>query len=508
MLDGTVFLKAYATFRSWQLNRLLPARAQERQLLSLVNKSTQTKFGQDHGFSKIKSVADFQSAVPLRKYESFWNEYWKEPFPILQDVTWPGKVPYFAVSSGTTAGATKYIPYTKEMTASNTKAGLDVLYWHLKNKPETKILGGKNFILGGSTDLVKEAEGVYSGDLSGISTKELPWWIKPRYFPPPDLAFLSNWEEKIQKMSERSVKEDIRMISGVPSWMIIFFEKVQELYGDDQIEISKYFPNLEMIIHGGVNFQPYHQRFVEYLKGTNAELREVYPASEGFIACADRNFGDGMRLLLDHGIFYEFVPLEELESSTPTRHWIGNIEKDLNYAVVLSTCAGLWSYVIGDTVRFVDIDTPRVLITGRTSYYLSAFGEHLIAEEVDDGVTTAASHIGKDITDYSMGAIYPENGRSLGGHLVFIEFVGDAPTSEELKKFEEALDQKLCERNEDYRAHRAEGYGLLAPQVKVVPPGFFKKWMKSRGKLGGQNKVPRLISNQELFEQLQDFAKR
>jgi len=508
MIDGTLFLKAYAKFRSWQLGRLTPAEAQQKQLLSLLGRAANTSFGRDHGFSTIKSITDFQAAVPLRKYEDFWEEYWKGPFPVLEDITWPGKVPYFAVSSGTTAGATKYIPYTKEMTRSNTKAGLDVLYWHLQNKPDSKILGGKNFILGGSTDLIEEAPGIYSGDLSGISTKELPWWIKPRYFPPPDLAFLKNWEEKIQKMSERSLREDIRMVSGVPSWMIIFFEKLQELSGDKEIQLNKYFPNLEMIIHGGVNFQPYHHRFAEYLKGTTAELREVYPASEGFIACADRGFGDGMRLFLDHGIFYEFVPLEELESNNPTRHWIGNIERDVNYAVIMTTCAGLWGYVIGDTIRFVDTETPRALVTGRTSYFLSAFGEHLIAEEVDDAITSAAKEINRDVTDYSMGAIFPENGSSLGGHLLFVEFVGDPPTDNQLKQFEMVVDQKLCQRNEDYEAHRAKGYGLLAPKVNPVSPGFFREWMKSRGKLGGQNKVPRLISKPELFDQLREFAEK
>ncbi len=506
MLDATPLLKLYAKYRYSKLESQHPVKTQQDQLLSLVAKATNTKFGRDHSFASIKTVEDFQKQVPLRKYENFWEEYWKEPYPTLRDVTWPGLIPYFPVSSGTTSGTSKYIPLTKEMLRSNTKAGLDVLVHHIHNNPKSKILGGLNFFLGGTTDFKVEAPGVKSGDLSGIAAEELPWWIRPRYFPPAELSSLSDWEEKIEIFARESLKKDIRMLGGVPSWMLIFIDRLHELKPEATHLLKSYFPNLELIIHGGVNFAPYYDQFQSLLSGSSAELREVYPASEGFIAIADRGYNEGLRLILDNGLFFEFVPVEELDKANPTRHWIGNVQKDVNYAVVLTTCAGVWSYIIGDTVRFVDTETPRILITGRTSYYLSAFGEHLIAEEIEDAVSTAAHTINATVSDYSVGAVYPKEKGELGGHLYVVEFSESDISAEKIEEFASCVDKKLCERNEDYEAHRSEGFGLNAPRIHAVPPGTFAAWMKSRGKLGGQNKVPRLISNKELFDNLCEFT--
>lgn len=297
------------------------------------------------------------------------------------------------------------------------------------------------------------------------------------------------------------------MISGVPSWMLIFFERLFALRPDAEKLIKNFYPKLEMLVHGGVSFAPYHAQFKQLLAGSTAELREVYPASEGFIATADRGFGEGLRLNLDHGIFYEFVPVDELSSATPTRHWIDTVECDCNYAIVLTTCAGLWSYVIGDTVRFIERNPARILVTGRTSYYLSAFGEHLIAEEIDDAVLHAAEKIQASVSDYSVGAIYPQKPGELGGHLYVVEFATQKVNGEQSEVFAAELDKRLCLRNEDYEAHRAKGFGLNPPKIVVVAPGTFKRWMESRGKLGGQNKVPRIITNQELFTNLSAFAR-
>lgn len=505
MLNLTPLLKAYATYRSTHLSRQNPIRSQRKTLNHLIQKASQTEFGKQHGFQKIHSVEDYQQAVPLRSYEEFWKEFWEPRFPYLTDCTWPGTIDCFPVSSGTSSGTTKYIPYTKEMNASNAKAGLDVLVHHVTNRPKTKLLGGLNFMLGGSTILKEEAPGIYSGDLSGISVKNLPWWIRPRYFPNEELALLSNWEEKIQRLAEESLTKDIRTISGVPSWMLIFVDKLAELRPDLPRKLSSYFPNLELVIHGGVNFTPYYEQFLELLEGSHAELREVYPASEGFIAIGDRGYGEGLRLLLDTDIFFEFIPVDELDSPSPTRHWVGNIEEGVNYAIALTTCAGLWSYLIGDTVRFVDTKTPRLLITGRTSYSLSAFGEHLIAEEVEDAVHTALSAVGLRVNDYCVGAIFPQQTGDLGGHLYIMELTDEEHGGDAALQVSKKIDERLCERNEDYEAHRAEGFGLKAPIVEFVPHGFFAAWMKSRGKLGGQNKVPRLVSKPELFEDLREF---
>lgn len=507
MFDATPLLKLYARHRYSFFSRSNPAQIQQRQLLSLITRAAQTKFGKDHHFASIKSVEQYQKQVPLRTYEQFWNEYWRAPFPTLVDCTWPGKVPFFAVSSGTSSGVTKYIPFTPAMQRSNTKAGLDLLSHHVINKPDSRIFGGKSFMLGGSTELVEQAPGIFSGDLSGIAVKTLPWWARARYFPDQRLALLKDWEEKIAILSERALKDDIRMISGVPSWMLIFLDRIFEREPQAQRQIRKAFPRLDMLVHGGVSFAPYHSQFMSMLAEGGVDLREVYPASEGFIAIGDRSYGEGLRLNLDHQIFFEFVPLEEFSSSSPTRHWIGNVERDVNYAIVLTTCAGLWSYVIGDTVRFVDTETPRVLVTGRTSYYLSAFGEHLIAEEIDDGIMSASREIGKNVTDYSVGPIFPAQAGELGGHLYIIEFADGLPSPEQKEAFTRTLDARLCKRNEDYEAHRAQGFGLNAPTILPVAPGTFKAWMTRRGKLGGQNKVPRIITNLDLLKDLESFAR-
>jgi hypothetical protein len=506
MLDATPFLRLYARWRNSFLENRSPKDLQTSSLLKLINLAAETKFGRDHGFSSIKTVEEYQRRVPARSYEQIWNEYWKDPFPTLIDVSWPGLVKNFAVSSGTSSGTTKYIPCTDEILASNRKAAFDLLVHHVTNRPESRILGGKNFLLGGSTDLTSPAEGVFCGDLSGIVAKQIPLWLQSRYFPPSSLTSIKNWEEKVDAFAKASLKEDIRMISGVPAWMMIFFDALKKIAPGGEAGIAKIYQNLEMVVHGGVNFNPYIDRFKDILSGSKSELREVYPASEGFIAIADRGFGDGLRMNLDHGIFYEFIPLEEIDNKDPTRHWIGNVEPDVNYALVMTTCAGLWSYIIGDTVRFVDTETPRVLITGRTSYYLSAFGEHLIAEELEDGISTAARSVNLEVADYSVGPLYPKSDGELGGHIYVIEFSGGLPAQEVLNAFSLTLDKKLCQRNEDYEAHRAGGFGLKPPTLVPVAPGTFAAWMSSRGKLGGQNKVPRIITKTELLEDLLGFV--
>ena len=502
MLDLTPVLRKIAQVRLKRLNSQDPAEVQERQLLKLVKKASQTRFGNDYDFSSIKSVSDYQRRVPLRTYEQFWNDYWKSAYPNLVDCTWPGRIPFFPLSSGTSSGTTKYIPCSNEMMRSNNRAGLDLLCYHAVNRPQSKIFGGKSFMLGGSTDLEQQLPGVFAGDLSGIATKSLPFWAKSRFFPPAKIALLKDWEQKISVLSELSLKEDIRTISGVPSWMLIFFDHIAKLRPESEGQLAKIFPNLEMIVHGGVNFAPYREQFERRLAGSRAELREVYPASEGFIAIADRGSGEGLRMNLSHGLFFEFVPVEELSSINPTRHWIETAQPGINYAIVLTTCAGLWSYVLGDTVRITDQSPTRLLVTGRTSYSLSAFGEHVIGEEVEDAVTHAGSSLGITFNDFTVGPVFPKNPGELGGHLYVIEATDRVLTPEEITKCAALIDQRLSLKNEDYKGHRAEGFGLRTPEIRSVMPGTFKAWMKSRGKLGGQNKVPRIITKPELLEDL------
>jgi hypothetical protein len=508
MLNATPLLRIYAQRRLRHLARALPAETQTRELLALTSKARDTKFGRDHDFANIQNVADFQARVPLRRFEDFWSDYWEPVFPHLTDCSWPGTIPYFAVTSGTTTGITKFIPCSAEMMASNRKASFDLLSHHINNRPDSRVLAGRSFMLGGSTDLIERAPGIHSGDLSGIAVRELPWWVRPRYFPPQSLALIADWEEKIDRLTELSSQTDIRSISGTPSWLLIFFDKLASLRPDAGPELANYFPDLDLLIHGGVNFAPYRKRFDQLLAGGNAELREVYPASEGFIGVADQGPNDGLRLMLDSGIFMEFVPVQELDAPNPTRHWIDNVETGVNYAIILSNCSGMFGHILGDTVEFVTLDPPRVRVTGRTSYMLSPFGEHLIGAEIEQSVSMAADRIGATLTDYSVGALFSETEGELGGHLYVIEFANARPNASAIAEFAETLDRALCDTNEDYEAHRADGYGLMAPEIHPVAPGTFAAWMKSRGQLGGQHKVPRVINDADLFDGLKAFVKR
>jgi len=508
MLDATPLLKLYARRRARRLAGLDPASAQQAELTGLLAQAAATRFGRDHGFSAIRTPADFRAAVPLRKYDGFWRDYWSKDFPRLDDVSWPGRIPFFAVTSGTTGDVTKYIPVSRAMVESNRKSALDLLVHHVVNRPETRIFGGLNFMLGGSTDLVERAPGIASGDLSGIAIKTMPWWVKGRSFPPLDLALVADWEEKVQKLAEASMRLDIRSIGGTPSWLLILFDRMAALKGAKRLPLREFWPNLELVVHGGVHFGPYKPQFDALLEGAHAETREGYAASEGFIATADRGPGEGLRLNLDTGLFYEFVPVEELDLPNPTRHWIGDAEPGVNYAIAVSTCAGLWAYLVGDTVRLVSRDPPRLLVTGRTSYSLSAFGEHLIGEEIEKAVSRAAAGIGAMVADYSVGAVFPQGPGDLGGHLYVVEFAGAAPAAGAIAAFAAAVDRTLGETNEDYAAHRAGGFGMKPPSVLVMPAGGFAAWMKKRGRYGGQNKVPRIINDQELFADLRQAAAR
>lgn len=501
--DITPLFRLYARRRLSKLRRMDPVKAQTAQLMKLVRTARDTRFGQAHRFSEIRTIEDFQARVPLRRYEAMWREWWQPAFPDTSNVTWPGKTPYFAVSSGTTSGASKFIPLTPAMRRSNVKAAMDVLVHHAAARPKSRFFGGPSFMLGGSTALVKEADDIHSGDLSAIAAMTLPAWAKPYAFPPADMALLSDWDEKLRRTAEASLTKDIRILTGTPSWVMILMERIRALRDARGEKGVAEFPALSLYIHGGVNFAPYRPRFEALFAEQDVDLREVYPASEGFIASADRGPGEGLRLNMDHGLFFEFIPVEELEAERPTRHHVGTIQPDVNYAVALTTCAGLFGYIIGDTVRFVDVKTPRLLITGRTSYMMSAFGEHLIGEEIEAAVSGAAAALGVDVVDFSMGAIFPERTGDLGGHLFVVEV---AQEGVDAARFAGLIDADLQRRNDDYRAHRADGHGLMAPRVFIAPPGSFAAWMASRGRAGGQNKVPRVINDRTLFDGLKAFT--
>ncbi|HQT78740.1 MAG: auxin-regulated protein [Rhodospirillales bacterium 20-64-7] len=502
MMDATPLLRAYARRRLKRLAAEHPAQAQTRQLQRLLRSARGTAFGAAHGFGRMTGVADFQANVPLRRYEDFWREWWQPSFPTVRNATWPGTIPYFAATSGTTTGNTKYIPVSRQMMASNRSAALDILVHHLAVRPDSRILAGRSFMLGGSTDLVRQAPGIYSGDLSGIAANAVPRWAQPRYFPPRALALIADWDRKTDLLAELSLRTDIRCISGTPSWVLPFFGKLAALRPDRPARSQSWYPNLELFIHGGINFAPYRAQFQDIFAGSHVDMREVYPASEGFIAIADGAYGEGLRLILDNGLFLEFVPVEEIGSAAPTRHWVANVQRDVNYAVVVSSNAGLWAYVLGDTVRFVDLQPPRVLITGRLSYSLSAFGEHLIGEEIEAAIQQAARWVGARVMESTVAPVYPAEPQAPGGHHFVIEPSVVAGATD-WAGFASVLDRALAVENADYAAHRV---GMRAPTLTVVAPGTFAAWMRHRGKAGGQNKVPRVINDEALFADLRAFV--
>jgi len=481
-----------------QLEQIDPVAVQERTLRELVRKAGQTRFGRDHRFPSLRTVTDFQKAVPLRTYEDLWKAYLQDQYPIFDNLTWPGRIPYLALTSGTTQGATKYIPISREMLASNQKGARTMVAYHMASHGSSRLFQGRMFFLGGSCDLEHPAPGVAQGDLSGIVADELNEILRPYTFPPLALALEPNWDRKLALLAEQSLRQPITLVGGVPSWLLVLFERLLGLSGKSTI--AEVWPTLEVVVHGGIKFDPYRQAFEEILGSKTIRLQETYPCSEGFIAFGDPASGL-LRLVFDHGIFYEFVPFEELESPNPTRHWLGNVQTGVNYAIVVSTCAGMWGHIIGDTVRFESLNPPLLTFTGRTKYTLSAFGEHLINEEIEGAVATASANTGASVREWHVGPVFHG---ALGHHLYVIEFL--KPPSD-LDAFRKVLDADLSQRNADYLAHRAEGVGLPLPELIVSRPGGFDGWMRSRGKLGGQNKVPRMDNAGTLTQQLASYLR-
>jgi hypothetical protein len=523
----------YARWRVASLDTHSAARAQEQTLLRLVRQAAGTRFGRDHGFASLRTVADYQLQVPLRDYEAFWDQYWQPAFPHLTDATWPGQVPYLALSSGTTTGSTKYIPVSAAMLASNRRAALTSLAWFRAAHPDAALFNGCLFFLGGSTDLQAVGSGqwavgskeqevrgqksevieqaasslptahcplptVFAGDLSGIATREVPAVLRPYTYPPPDLALLSDWEEKLDRLAEQSARLPITLVSGVPSWLLVLFERLRERAGRERV--AEVWPTLRVVVHGGTRFDPYRGLF-RRLVGDGVHFLETYPASEGFVAAEDPRY-ELLRLIPDHGVFFEFVPVRELGRDRPTRHTVADLVPGVQYAVVLTTCAGLWGYVLGDTVCFERRDPPLLRFTGRTRQFLSAFGEHLIGEEVERAVAQAAAAIGAEVVDFHVGPVFPGPIGAVGHHRYLVEFVRPP---RDVRGFMRELDAALRRMNEDYRAHRAGDLTLRGPEVIPVRRGGFADWMRARGKLGGQHKVPRIDNSGQLTQELMDW---
>lgn len=501
MFDATPLLRGYAKLREQRRVRRPAAAVQEAQLMRLVRRAAKTRFGRDHDFAAIRTVADFQARVPLRSFEDFRRDYFEETFPRLDDCTWPGRIPYFAVSSGTSSGRTKHIPVTRQMIRSNARAGTDLLAHHVRLNPGSDVLGGKSFMLSGSVAMEELGGGVKAGDLSGIARLENPRWSTPFVFPSIKEALEADWERKIDRLARLSLEQPIHCIAGTPSWLLLFFERLAAITGGRHVR--DFYPDLQLMVYGGMSFAPYRDTFAAWFDGSDVDWREAYSASEGFIAAADRGVDEGLRLNLDGGLFYEFVPIDEWDREAATRYTLADAP-DGEYGIVLSTCAGLWAYKLGDVVELTQGEIPRVRVTGRTSYYLSAFGEHLSGREIERAVLDAAHEAGRTVAEYTVAPIFPGAGSSAGQHLYVVELDGTADAA----AFAATVDRTLQANNEDYEVHRRGDYQLKAPQVVLVPHGSFNDWMRERGKLGGQNKVPRVASSEEVRKDVMKLAER
>jgi hypothetical protein len=489
-------LLQYAHRRVAKLDKMDAAKVQHDTLLKLVRHARNTRFGSDHDFSRISSVADYQARVRIREYEWFWSSYWKDVYPNLDNATWPGKIPYYALSSGTTSGVTKYIPVSWEMVQSNKKTAFTTIALFRHANPTAKLFTGKFFFLGGCTDLRKQPDGSLAGDLSAIAATEVQEFLRPYVFPPLSVSLLTNWEEKLARFTELSVGEPVTALSGVPSWMLALFDRLKRYTGKKTI--AEVWPELRLIVHGGTKFDPYRELFRKEIASDAVKFCEVYPCSEGFVATEDPRYGL-LRVVPDHNIFFEFVPVEELGNDRPTRHTLADVELGVQYAVVLTSCAGVWSYIVGDTVAFESKNPPLIRFTGRTKYFLSAFGEHLISEEVEKGVAHAAQVCGADVLDFHVGPVFSSDPTKPGHHLYFIEFAGSHP---DISRFTKELDEKLNRLNEDYEAHRKDDVAMRAPEVCAVKRGGFEEWMKARGKAGGANKVPRMDNTGKMTQDM------
>ncbi len=482
-----------------------PVAAQRRVLAGLLAKGRKTVFGYAHGLDSVRNAAEFARAVPIRDYVDYveWVDRMLAGDP---DVCWPGAVKYFAQTSGTTAGD-KRIPVTADMQRSNRRAALAMFAWFARRRRGIlrELMDGKLLFLGGSTTLTETDAGAWIGDLSGIATRSIHWPLSSRYEPGPEIALLDNWEAKIQRVAERVIDRDIRFVTGMPSWVKILFDRLCAMRGiDPEGGISRIWPNLSLFVHGGVNFAPYRPTFARYFApGTGPHYQEVYPASEGFIAIQAEADDPGMEMLVENGLFFEFVPLDQWGRPDAPRLTIGQVETDVPYSLVLTTNAGLWAYDIGDVVRFVSLRPPRIVFAGRNRHFVNAFGENVIGEHVSQAVATAAAQLQVEPTAFTVAPLYPGPDRPVGAHQYIMEFGRELLIPHEV--LARLIDQAVQAVNNDYTVKRSSG-GMSCVELLVVPPGTFYRWMKQRGKLGGQHKVPVCANDRRYADELVALA--
>lgn len=478
-----------------------PYNVQSETFTKIITFASETEWGLKYGYHEDMSVEDFQKSVPIQTYDEIkpWVNRLREG---EQNLLWPTEIKWFAKSSGTTSDKSKFIPVSNEsFEECHFRGGKDVLAIYNNNYPETNVLKGKSLVLGGSHQINNFSNQSYYGDLSAILIENLPFWANFIRTPSTKIALIPEWEEKLDKLTRHTVSENVTNISGVPSWVLVLMKYILDFTGKQNI--LEVWPNLELFTHGGVSFTPYREQFKNYIPSETMRYMETYNASEGFFAIQDDPSNDGMLLMLDYGVFYEFIPLENIDDPNPPAYTIKDVELNKNYAIIISTNSGLWRYMIGDTVYFTSLSPPKIKISGRTKHFINAFGEEVIIDNAERALDRACEETGAIINEYTAGPVFMDN-QAQGSHEWLIEFRKDP---DDMEKFSAILDKALREVNSDYDAKRYKDITLVPPTVRKVPDGTFYKWFKKKGKLGGQNKMPRLSNDRRYINEMNHILK-
>ncbi|WP_345374096.1 GH3 auxin-responsive promoter family protein [Algivirga pacifica] len=478
-----------------------PLEAQDRIFNQLLSSAQNTEWGKKYQYREIKDIYQYQQQVPVSAYEDLYP-YIERMMKGEQNILWSSKITCFSKSSGTTNARSKFIPVSEEaFEETHYKTGKDMLSIFVTKYPDTKMFSGKSLAIGGTYQENEQFKDSYYGDVSGLIMKNLPFWAEYLRSPSKEVALMDEWEAKIERLAEATIKENITNLAGVPTWTLVLMERILEMTGKK--DISEVWPNLEVFFHGAVAFGPYRESFKSLISNPKMRYVDVYNASEGYFGIQDTDRHDELLLMLDNGIYYEFIPMEEWDNEHPKTVTLADVEIGKNYAMLISTNAGLWRYKIGDTVRFTSTDPYRIKISGRTKHFINAFGEEVVIENAEMGITKACQMTGALVKNFTAAPIYLEAGKK-GGHEWVIEFDKD-PSDFDL--FCKVLDQTIQEVNSDYEAKRWKDIALLPPVVHHAPSGTFYNWMKGRGKLGGQNKVPRLANHREYMDSLLELLK-
>lgn len=473
-----------------------PGDVQREILSNLLTTANNTEWGCKYDFNSIKSYSEFRKRLPIQEYNDI-KPYVERARKGEKDILWPGEIKWFAKSSGTTNDKSKFIPVSKEAIEDcHYRGGKDVLLINENLYPDNRILKGKGLIIGGSHKINNFNNESYFGDLSAILIENMPFYAEFLRTPKASIALMENWEEKLEQMAQATIKENVTNISGVPSWTLVLLKHILDLTGKNNI--LEVWPNLELFIHGGVSFAPYRKQYEAIIPGNEMHYLETYNASEGFFGIQDNPNDPSMLLMLDYGIYYEFIPMSEFGKPNAPVLNVEEIKTDVNYAIVITTNGGLWRYLIGDTIKFTSLKPHKFLITGRTRHFINAFGEELIVENAEKALDVACSKTNAQILEYTAAPVYM-NIEHQGAHQWLIEF---EKKPENLEYFTYILDDALKSLNSDYEAKRFNNYTLGMPQVIAVKKGTFHHWLERKGKLGGQHKIPRLSNNRDYIDDI------